>query len=190
MIKLTVTGTVIFALFLGGFYLFIGKPADSRIRSLNDELFREHKKLEAYHTSLSNIDNLLAENQEIYSAIGNIESNFSGEDEVIALYHTIDSFCHRPGYQLEEITPSLNEVIQFLRKWDNAESIVYLPMSVKIRGRFDNITRLCEEIEKSVYFHHLTESHIIGSEKLYPDCYFNLAFVAGLSNRMGLFSLE
>lgn len=191
MIKLTIIGTVIMLLCLAGFYLFIGKPADSRIKSLNDELFRESKKLEAYHACLANIDNLLKENQLLYSSIGNAgSSNFSGEDEVIALYQALDSLCNRPGYKMEEITPSLEEVIQFLRKWDNAESIVYLPMSVKIHAEFDDIVKLCKEIEQSVYFHHLTESHVHGSERLYPDCYFNLAFVAGLSNRMGLFSLE
>jgi hypothetical protein len=191
MIKLTLIGIAILFLCLGGFHLFIGKPADIRIKSLNDGLDRESKKLEAYHSCLGNIDNLLKENQLIYSSIGNIESpNFSGEDEVIMLYRTLDSLCNRPGYQLEEITPSLKEVIQFLRKWDNAESIVYLPMSLKIRGDFEDIVRLCDEIEQSVYFHYFTESHVIGSEKLYPDCYFNLAFMAGLSNRMGLFSLE
>ncbi|MFH1701489.1 MAG: hypothetical protein ABIE07_12995 [Candidatus Zixiibacteriota bacterium] len=190
MIKLTVTGIAILLLFLGSFYLFIGRSADNRISLLNDELFRENKKLRAYHSSLANIDYLLAENQKIYSTIGNIGSNYSGEDEVIMLYRALDSLCHRPSYKLEEITPSLEEIIQFMRKWDNSESIVYLPISIKIRGEFEDITRFCEEIEQSVYFHHLAESHIIGSEGLYPDCHFKLAFVAGLSNRMGLFSLE
>ncbi len=190
MKKLLIISTVMAVVLFGGWFMMIGKPTEARINGRQGALFADKQKLKAYQTALASIDNLIKENKKIYAAINNANAGFSGENEVINLYQTLDSICNQPDYKLDEITPSLKEVIVFLREWKSAESKVYLPINIKIRSSYKNLTQLTKEIENNLYFHHLTECHIMASNEYYPDCLLNISFKAGLSNRLGLFGIE
>ena len=143
----------------------IGKPAEARIKEHQSALIVEKQKLDAYQIALSSIDNLIEENRKIHNALSDANTGFSGQDEVINLYHALDSICNQPGYKLKEITPSLKNVIKFLREWKSSESIVYLPINIKIKGKYRNLVKLTKEIENNLYFHHLSKCHFLASDE-------------------------
>ncbi|MCK5126523.1 MAG: hypothetical protein KAR42_09725 [candidate division Zixibacteria bacterium] len=171
-------------------YLGFHKPLSARTTDLTNNIKVEERKLRAYSIALAEIESKRYEYDSVCTALGLGEVAFSGDHEVILLYKTIDSLCHRPGYELEEITPSLNEVIHFLRKWESAEARVYIPIHIKIKGKYISLTSLIEDIECNTYFDHLSETRITGSDELYPECRMDIAFVAGLNNRLGILEIE
>lgn len=190
MKKTIVTSLVIAAAVFGAWYTLLQKPAQARTETLKQEIFTQERKLAAYNAALSSITHKMQEYDSTCTELGLDEITYSGEDEVISLYRTMDSLCHQPGYTLEEITPSLDEVIQFLRKWESAEARVYIPINIKIKGDFGDLASLVADIENHAYFDHLENTKVTGSDELYPDCRLDIAFVAGLNNRMGMLGSE
>ncbi len=190
MNKTILTSAAIVLLVVGAWYMALYKPAQARTSVLKQEISSEKKKLQTYNAALTAIQYKINEYDSLCVILGLDEIAFSGEDEVIFLYRTMDSLCHRPGYELEEITPSLDEVIQFLRKWESAEARVYIPINIKIKGSFPDLTQLVEDIESNTYFDHLEDTKLTGSEELFPDCRLDIAFIAGLNNRLGMLDSE
>lgn len=189
--KRTVLISVILAVLIaGGWYVGFNRPAGVAIKSLRQQVQAEYQKLDTYRTCLTGIDNIIREVDSLNAAIGTDDRAFSGRDEVVILYRMIDSLCDRPQYTLEEITPSLEEVIRFLREWDSAESAVYIPIRIKILGPYRPLAELVGKVENGPYFDRLEFCRLAGSEKLYPDCRLELGFVAGLYNKMGLLADE
>ena len=175
---------------MGGWYLSLGRPATDHIARLDKEIHAEAGKLKAYQEALASFNDRIQEYNRIDSVLERQSIPYSGKDEVIALYHVLDSLCHRPGYKLNEITPSVEEVIRFLRQWTRADSTISIPIRIKIEADYKILARLVKEIERGEYFENLRDCRVYGSETLYPRCGLDLTFVAGLTNRLEMFDLE
>jgi Tfp pilus assembly protein PilO len=181
---------VVLCLIFAGWYFLLGRPLDMKVVSVSAQLTAERKKLAAHEKALASIPELLKSYDSLKTTVGHSYSDFSGEEEVTRLYQTLDSICRRPDYKLDEITPSLQEVIRFLREWEVSDSAIYLPIRIKIYGRYQPLARLIETVEASSYFDSLTHVSLNGSDELYPNCRLDFSFVVGLNNRLGMFELE
>jgi hypothetical protein len=184
---LSIIAVVIIA---GGWYLTWGQPLMTRIVAIDADISVEEKKLTAYREALMRFDERIKEYNRLHTKINDNPVIFSGRDEVVTLYHALDSLCHQPGYKLEEITPSLEEVIQFLREWAQSDSLISIPLRIKIRATYRSLAQLVMAIEESRYFSHLTFCRLYGSDEMYPYCALDVAFMAGLSNRQEMFGFE
>jgi hypothetical protein len=181
---------VMIAVIIGGWYFMMGKPTKARIAVLQKDIRTESKKLSAYRDALTRFNDRIKEHERLNLTIEDSPLLFSGKDEVISLYHELDSLCHQPGYELHEITPSLDEVIQFLREWAQSDSMVTIPIRIKMEATYRSLANLIKAIEESRYYQHLKICRIYGTEDLYPRCHFDVTFIAGLNNRLELFDLE
>ena len=181
---------MVLAVIVGGWYFLLGHPTQTRLTNMEEEITAESRKLGAYRVALSRFDEMIKEYNRLNTSLDQYPVSFSGKDEVVSLYHDLDSLCHQPGYQLNEITPSLEEVIQFLRDWAQSDSTMTIPIRVKIEGSYKSLAQLIEAIEESKYFNRLSLCRLNGSDNLYPDCSLDLIFVAGLGNRMEMFDFE
>ncbi|MEZ5359120.1 MAG: hypothetical protein R3F48_09855 [Candidatus Zixiibacteriota bacterium] len=190
MKKTIATSLVVVLAVFGAWHFLLHKPGHVQMEDLKRQIQTQEKKLAAYNIALSSIQAKMKEYDSTCAELGLDDIAYSGEDEVISLYRTMDSLCHRTGYELEEITPSLDEVIQFLRRWESAEARVYIPINIKIKGDYKKLTSLVEDIESHAYFDHLDNTKLTGNDELYPDCRLDIAFVAGLNNRMGMLDSE
>jgi len=181
---------MIFAVIIGGWYLLLGQPAKARVATIEKDIFAERRKLGAYRVALARFDEMIKEYNRLNTSFDEYPVSFSGKDEVVSLYQVLDSLCHQPGYNLKEITPSLEDVIQFLREWAQSDSTITIPIRVKIEASYSSLAQLIEAVEESKYFNRLTFCRLNGSDNLYPDCSLDLIFVASLGNRMEMFDLE
>ncbi|MCP4567652.1 MAG: hypothetical protein GY841_08740 [FCB group bacterium] len=173
-----------------GWYALLGKPQAARIKATGDSLAAVDNKLKAYKSALSEFVVRQREYDTLHNAILEFGTPFSGTDEVIALYKLLDSLSTQDGFILEEIAPSLEEIITFFREWESAKEMASIPIRINIRGRYKNLADFVQTIEQSVYFDQLTSCRVIGSDELYPDCKLELAFIAGLYNRKGIIDFE
>ena len=190
MMRTIITATIIIIAIMGVWQTVFHKPLEARMDLQRINIEAERRKLESYRNALAQLPYQKTEYDSVCAVLGLNDVTFSGQDEVVSLYKALDSVCHLPEYKLEEITPSLDEVIQFLRKWESAEARVYIPITIQIEGDFVSLIRLTKNLEESAYFDRLTTAKISGSEELFPDCRLNIAFVAGLNNRLGMLDLE
>lgn len=175
---------------IGGWYLAWGRPAMMRISTVEKNIAAEEKKLTTYREGLLRFEEQIREYQRLHAEMTDNPVMFSGRDEVVALYHALDSICHQPGYRLEEITPSLEDVIRFLRKWTQSDTLISIPLRIKIRATYRSLAQLVKVIEESRYFNHLSFCRLYGSDEMYPYCALDVAFMAGLSNRKERFDFE
>jgi len=178
-------------MFFGGWYFSLGKPMAESMKEIENQICAEDQKLTTYQEALARSH----EQIEAFHKHKNESHNrpvipFSGEDEMIALYTALDSLCHEPGYNLHEITPSLEETIRFLRQWARADTSLSMPIRIKIDSGYRRLARLIESIEAHRYFNRMQACRLYGSDQLYPDCALDVSFTARLGNRMELFDLE
>lgn len=181
---------MVMVVIVGGWYVSLGKMNSAELNVLNDQISAETGKLESYRAAMETLDDRLEEFKLISETLSDYGSDESGENEIVFLYRSIDSICAQPAYKLDEITPSLREIIHFLREWKGAEAMVYIPIQIKIRGRYRPLANLVENIEQSGYFNRIEYCRIKSDEELYPDCSMEIKFIAGLTNRMGMFDFE
>jgi len=190
MKKATLTIPLVIAVILACWYFPLHLPAQTRIKTLESRVSAEEEKLTAYREALSKLDASLKEHDQLRTGILRFGASISGTDEVVAIYQLLDSLCHGKGYHLDEIAPSLEEVIRFLQEWHSSGSSASVPIRIRIRGEYRSLADLIETIEGSRFFDRLISCWMTGSEELYPDCYLELAFFADLRNRPGVINLE
>jgi Tfp pilus assembly protein PilO len=170
-------------------YVFWGKSLANERRELDRQIQAEQQKLSTYRMAVARLTNKIDEFRRLNSD-SERPTPLSGENEVIGLYKSLDSLCRQPGYQLDEITPSLNETIRYLRQWAISDSTLSMPIRIKINGDFKSLGRLIQTVERHQNFLRMDDCRIHASEKLYPDCTLDMTFIAGLGNRMELFGHE
>lgn len=175
---------------VGGYLLTVGRMNSAKHNDLNSLIASEIGKIESYNVAMNSIDGQLKEFQDISKTLSGYGQAGTGENEIVYLYQSIDSICSLPGYKLEEITPSLGEIIQFLREWKGAEAMVYIPIKIRINGRYRSLAKLVESVEASGYFSKIEYCRLTGSKEQYPDCEMDFKFMAGLTNRMGMVDFE
>lgn len=190
MIKTIITIFVIVTSLSTGWYFMFNNPAEAKIATLRLNVETAENKLRVYHEALRQIDEYLNQFDSLQAALIESGSSLSGTDEVITLYRFLDSLCGGQQYTLEEISPSLEEVIHFLKEWKKSESLAYIPIQIKIKARYIDLAELIEVIEASTCFDHLLSCRITGYPDLYPYCHLELVFSAGLFNRLGMFDFE
>lgn len=190
MIRSLVTTLGIFLIVLIAWQVLLNKPLDRRIEISLGEIDLTEKKLTAYRVALHTIDRQMAEYRSLYDSYGLDSAAYTGHDEVVMLYRSLDSLCRQDGYDLIEITPSLMEVISFLRKWDSGQAVVEIPIRMRITGKYRALAQLVGQIERHDAFKHLTQCRVDGTDESYPDCLMDVAFVAGLTNRRGIITID
>jgi len=136
-------------LIIGGWYLVWGRAALSRISAMEKNITVEEQKLTTYREALLRFEEQIKEYHRLHAVTSANPVVFSGRDEVVTLYHALDSICHQPGYELDEITPSLEEVIQFLRQWAQSDSLISIPLRIKIKATYRSLALLVKAIEES-----------------------------------------
>jgi hypothetical protein len=186
-------GVIAFFLVLaipGAWYVFWGKSLANERCELNKQIQAEQQKLSTYRMAMARFNNKIEEFRHLNSDSKRPATPFSGENEVIGLYESLDSLCRQPEYRLDEITPSLEETIRYLRQWANSDSTLSMPIRIKINGDFRSLSRLIQTVERHRNFMRMDDCRIHASEQLYPDCTLDFTFIAGLGNRMELFGHE
>lgn len=174
----------------GGWYYFIGRSLAARTASLEKATIAVDTRIVHYANVLRNVEESMDEYRRLNAIFAGRQVSFSGKDEVVGLYHALDSLCRQPGYDGAEITPSLEQVIRFLREWAQADSAVSIPISIRVNGSYNDLATLVEAVEQSRHFDHLALCRVNGSKQLYPRCGLDLTYFAKLDNRMELFDRE
>lgn len=174
----------------GAWYILWGKSLTQERRELNKQILVEQQELATYRVVLARFNTDIDKYRSMKSDSERPTTPFSGEDEIIGLYESLDSLCSQPGYRLEEITPSLEETIRYLRQWANSDSTLSMPIQIKINGNFRSLARLIGTVERHRNFLRVDDCRIHASEQLHPDCALDLTFIAGLGNRTELFGHE
>ncbi len=175
---------------VGAWYICLGRPMIEDRQRLESEIQLEEKKLAAYRGALTRFNTRIGEYRRLTQDHGPGPVLFSADEEIIALYKSLDSLCHKPGYKLHEISPSLEETIEFLRQWSRADTTLNMPIRIRIDSDFRSLSRLIEAVEGHRSFHHMKSCRLYGSNQLFPQCALDLTFVAGLGNRGELLDLE
>jgi len=180
----------IFVIIFGAWFVMFERPARARIDGLRTEINAADHKLETYRVGLNSLGTRSQEYDSLYHAVLSTQASFSGEEEVTALYQLLDSLCHQDSFILDEITPSLEEVIAFFRTWQSSSRRVNLPIRIKIRGEYRPLANLVKTVESSRFYDGIIACSVQGSEELYPNCYLDFAFTAGLNNRLEILDSE
>lgn len=190
MNRIVIISVVMLAALAGAWYMYWERPMASERRDLNKQIWAEQKKLAMYREALTRFNSQLDEFRKVKSKSGRPTIPFSAESEIIGLYESLDSLCHRPGYRLEEITPSLEETVRFLRQWADSDTALSMPIRIKIRADYRSLAALIGTVEQLRDFSEMNDCRLDASERLYPDCMLDMTFTAGLGNRMELLGLE
>jgi len=174
MKKTVFIALVVAAAILSSWYFVLARPMQYRISSLRDEVAAQQKTVTTFRECLSTLNIQMERYVELSSAEMASEKPFSGATQVGMLYHLIDSLCSGRRYRLEEITPSLSEVLQFL----------------KIQGEYEALADLMATLEESPCFDHFISFRLTGNPGQYPNCLLELTFAAGLDNRREILGLD
>jgi Tfp pilus assembly protein PilO len=174
----------------GGWYLFFGRALNAQSDLVKKEIAATEAKIAQFAAAMRNIEKHFDDYRRLNAVIADRQSSFSGRDEVVGLYRALDSLCHRRGYDKAEITPSLEQVIRFLREWARADSSVSIPISIRVEGSYRDLAELVAAVEQSPHFDHLDRCHLYGSERMAPRCGLDLTYVARLDNRMEFLDRE
>ena len=171
-------------------YTMLHLPGMARLDTLYSEIGVEEQKLLNSQQALV----YFAPSMEKYDKLRTLARQhgvyLSGPEEAIALYQALDALCSQPGLDLEEITPSLEEMIKFQRERQNGNSVASVPIRIKIQGRYKRLVGLIETIERHPYFDNWLTTQINGSEQYYPNCLLQAAFAAKLGKSMEVAGLE
>lgn len=190
MRKVAILTIAALAVIAGAWYVYFEKPMASQRRELRRQIQVERQKVDTYQKILSRFDDKIEEYQNLRSSTDRTAAPFSGENEIIGLYESLDSLCHRPGYRLEEITPSLDETVKFLRQWADSDTTLSMPIRIKINADFRSLADLIRAVERYRNFTRMKDCRVQASDKLFPDCALDMTFIAGLGNRKELFDRE
>jgi len=175
---------------IAAWYVLMGRPLTYQISDAQKKIKVADKKAVTYQQVLERFKDQISEYRRVNDSLKTVSVSYSGKEEVVGLYREIDSLCNQPGFELEDITPSLEEVIRFLRQWAVADSSINIPIRIEVNGEYRSLAGLIKTIEQRRYFAGLQRCHISGSENLRPLCRLELTFEAGLGNPAGKFDFE
>jgi len=164
-----------------GWYSLCERPSHAQFAAQRSQIVGEKQQLAAGREGMARLGLLLHEYEILQSHFPS-PSTMAGSDEVTDLYQLLDSLCRRGAYQLDEITPSLQEVVAYLKTRQGTSEAASIPVMVKVRGNYRALAGLVEDIEHSRYFHHLLACRVTGSQEQYPSCTMEFTFAAGLDN--------
>lgn len=190
MKKTVIISLLVAVAILSSWYFVLARPMQARINGLRDEVTAQQKTVTTFRECLSTLNIQMERYVELSSIQMASEQPFSGATQVGMLYHLLDSLCSGREYHLEEITPSLSEVLQFLRDWENSKTTVFVPINIKIQGQYEDLAYLMETLEENQYFDHLISFRMTGNLGQYPNCLMELSFAAGLDNRREILGLD
>jgi hypothetical protein len=185
-----ITALVILIVIAIGWYLFLHLPGQVRLDKAYNDLKSANQKLVNYQLALKYFATGVKKHNPDYSDSINKKHHFAGSDEVVALYKSLDSLCNRPEFKLEEITPSLEEMIEYQRQRQKGNSTAPVPIRLKLDGRFERLAELIAKIENHPHFDHWLTTQIMGSKTMYPSCKLHVAFVARLDYAMEVAGIE
>jgi len=185
-----ITALVILNVIAICWYLFLHLPGQARLDKAYNELLSSNQTLVNYQQALKYFaSGVKRHNHDQIDAI-NKKHRFAGTDEVVALYESLDSLCNQPEFKLEEITPSLEEMIEYQRQQQQGRSAASVPIRLKLDGRYEKLAELIAKIENHPHFDHWLTTQIMGSKTLYPSCKLHIAFVARLDYFMEVAGVE
>ncbi len=163
-------------------YLVQERPAMARIGALQAQIEVADARQETDQQNLVQLQTLLGRMPEPKPNQRAGLAEVPGLDRVGLLYHLLDSLAARDGNRLEEITPSLEETIRFLAQKSSDTTTLLLPVSLTIRGRYQNLAELVGRLEHSPYWGKLLLLNLTGAAEIQPDCRLTVTFAANLSD--------
>lgn len=187
MRSILLTSIAAVAVILSGWYFLLGADTGRRADSLRKEIEAAQKKAAMYETALASMEMHLQEYARLRDSLQATDRGYDAIDEIASLYRALDSLGNRGGCRLDEITPSLDEVVRFFAQWESAKAPMLVSVRMNLTGGYQPLTRLVADLESSSFFHNLRESRMSGSDKLNPYCQLDITFVAALDNRLELF---
>jgi hypothetical protein len=181
---------LVFALIITGWYFIWCRPQMTRQKVIISRIAQQDSGIASYRAALAGYDRGKDEFRALYTRLDTTGAVFAGKEEVVSLYMTLDSLCRQAAIHLDEITPSLEELIRYLRECEKTDSSVTVTMRIKVHGEYRPLAGIVETVEKARYFDRLTMVQIRGSDELYPDCALDFSFVANLGKRLEISGLD
>lgn len=185
-----VVAPLVFALVIAGWYFVWCQPQMTKQKLIISRIAQQDSSIASYRVALAGYDHWKDEYRVLYTRLDTTGAVFAGKEEVVSLYLTLDSLCRQTAIHLDEITPSLEELIRYLRECEKTDSSVTVTMRIKVRGEYRPLAGIVETVEKARYFDRLTAVQIRGSDELYPDCALDFSFVANLGKRLEISGLD
>ena len=164
-----------------GWYSLWERPSHARFAALRSQIVEEKQQLAAGREGMAKLGSLLHEFHSFQSGLA-APSSAAGSDEVTTLYRLLESLCQKNTYQLDQITPSLQELVAIVKTRQGTSEAASIPVMIKVRGDYRGLAGLVEEIEQSRYFHHLLGCRVTGSQEQNPSCTMEFSFAASLNN--------
>jgi len=165
---------------LAGWYFILGQKANDRMDITRTRIAEAEKCLFIRKAQLSGLEQLIEKYSRLHEQIALQDIPYSGFEEIVDYYNRIHQTCSEPDYKLEEITPSLDQLITFLRQWENSGGRQEIPFHISINGQYLNLSQLIKTIENDYSFHRLQRIRITAPDHSYPECHMELAFAAYL----------
>jgi hypothetical protein len=170
-------------------YLMLWKPLQAREYALAAAITTAEAKTVSYQRALGELESLLDRHRELLRK-ESMSETVSGKEQVVAMYALLDSLGSTSNLRLLEITPSVSELIAYLRTWNSAQSALTVPVRMNLEGRYQALGQLVGVLEGQGFFRGLRHCQLNGSADLYPNCRMEITFDVNLTNRMGLFANE
>ncbi len=147
------------------------------ISQLRTQAASEDARLASYQATLASVSATLDRMKLVQS-----DRLFSSRDQVTRLYRVVDSLCNTDGLQLDEITPSLEETIAFLKQDHRPGIRARIPVQITVRGKYSSLARLSDNIQKLEHYRETSRCQVSGSRGMYPQCLMILGFLASVES--------
>jgi Tfp pilus assembly protein PilO len=184
MKKQMIVAPLIMVLVIAAWYLVWCRPQLERQGQISQQIAEQQKTVIAYRTALAHYQQWKNEYRQMYAQLDTSGAVFAGKEEVVSLYLTLDTLCRQAAIHLDEITPSLEELIRYLRECEKTDSAITVTMRLKVRGEYRSLAGIVETVEKANYFDRPATMQMHGSDELNPECALDFSFVANLGKRL------
>lgn len=171
-------------------YLLYSVPLSRHEALLKSEIRSLEQRQAVAEAALASIDSHRDDIRNLFNSLDTLGGIFSGTGKVISIYYMLDSLCRQAPVRLEEISPSVEETVRFLRDAQQTDSSVTVTIRIKSRGDFFALGRLVTDIEQMRFCGRITYCRIQGSDELYPYCSLDFAFVAHLGRRLEMATID
>ncbi len=173
-----------------GVYFVSERPARHRFQDLKAELAAEEARTEEYCRDLTKLEKLIAQHKANTAYAGAGQTGLVALDRISTLYRLLDSLSRQDGIRVEEITPSIEETVQYFMGEGDGSGNRTVPIQMSVRGRYRNLADLAEAVEKNPFWDHLLCLRVMGGPELSPDCRMTISFAADLDRQRETASSE
>ena len=181
MKKTALVSAIMAAALFCGAYFGSERPARNRIQTLKAELMAEETRVEQYRHNLVLLQSLITQRRDDSLPNASNRTAPAAMDRISALYRLLDSLGQGEGFQVDEITPSIEETVRYFAGGGDGSGCQIVPIQMTIRGRYRRLADLVAAVETNPYWDHLLSLQVAGTPDLAPDCRLTISFAADLN---------